>query len=91
MAVTSGRRPHEAHLLEPGQRREGPDEHGQLGTGTAEEARPVPTEVQLGGVTSVADGPPARLRRAVREVDAGHVEPCADHFGQHFDGIRGRA
>ena len=28
---------------------------------------------------------------AVREVDARHVESGADHFGQHFDGIRGRA
>ena len=28
---------------------------------------------------------------AVREIHARHVESGADHFGQHFDGIRGRA
>ena len=28
---------------------------------------------------------------AVREIHARHVESGADHFGQDFDGIRGRA
>jgi alpha-tubulin suppressor-like RCC1 family protein len=34
----------------------GYNQHGQLGTGTAEEAQPSPTEVRLAGVTSVAGG-----------------------------------
>ena len=57
---------------------------------------------EIGQDADVAAGPARRFVHqvdasavlfvfAVGEIDARHVESGADHFGQHFDRIRGRA
>ena len=61
-----------------------------LRTAEVGEDADVTTRAPRGFVHHV-DATPVLFLFAVREVDARHVETDADHFGQYFDGIRGRA